>query len=87
MPCVVASKEDIEALSAAVKNDPTLEITIDVEGNRVRYGDGKDFPVHIVESAREALISAKWDPIGELLKVNQAIEETADALPYMSFQP
>ena len=87
MPCVVASKEDIENLSTAVGADPTLEITIDVEGNRVRYGDGKDFPVHIVESAREALISAKWDPIGELLEGNQAIEKTADALPYMSFKP
>jgi 3-isopropylmalate/(R)-2-methylmalate dehydratase small subunit len=86
VPCVVAAKEDIETLSAAVNSDPTLEITIDVEGNRVRYGD-ESFPVHIVESAREALISAKWDPIGELLEVNAAIEKTADALPYMSFRP
>lgn len=86
VPCVVASKEDIEALSAAVEADPTVDITIDVEGNRVRYGDS-DFPVHIVESAREALISAKWDPIGELLEGNEAIEQTADALPYMSFRP
>ena len=87
MPCVVASKEDIETLSAAVNADPNLDITIDVEANRVRFGDGKDFPVHIVESAREALISAKWDPIGELIEVNEAIEKTADALPYMSFRP
>lgn len=87
MPCVVASKEDIETLSAAVNADPNLEITIDVEANRVRFGDGKDFPVHIVESAREALISAKWDPIGELIEGNEAIENTADALPYMSFRP
>lgn len=86
VPCVVASKEDIEALAAAVNADPTMEITIDVEGNRVRYGDN-DFPVHIVESAREALISAKWDPIGELIEGSEAIEETADALPYMSFRP
>ena len=86
VPCVVASKEDIEALAAAVDADPALEIIIDVEGNRVRYGD-RDFPVHIVESAREALISAKWDPIGELLEGNEAINKTADALPYMSFKP
>ncbi len=86
VPCVVATKADIEALSAAVKADPAVEITIYVEGNRVRYGE-VSFPVHIVESAREALISAKWDPIGELLEGNTAIEKTADALPYMSFRP
>lgn len=86
VPCVVATKADIEALSTAVKADPTVEITIDVAGNRVRYGEAS-FPVHIVESAREALISAKWDPISELLEGNTAIEKTAAALPYMSFRP
>ena len=86
VPCVAATREDIETLSAAVEADPTIEVKVDVDACRVRYGDD-DFPVHIADSAREALISAKWDPIAELLEGADSVAETAGALDYMSFRP
>ena len=83
MPCVAATAEDIEKLGAAVRADPDLEITIDVEKNRVFYGD-ENFTVHLPDSAREAFLSARWDPIGELLEGESEIEATAARLPYMA---
>lgn len=83
MPCVAATAEDIEKLGAAVRENPDLEITIDVEKNRVFYGD-ENFTVHLPESARDAFLSARWDPIGELLEGESDIEATANALPYMA---
>lgn len=83
MPCVTATAEDIEKLAAAVKANPDLEITIDVEKNRVFFGD-ENFTVHLPDSARDAFLSARWDPIGELLEGESDIEATAGALPYMA---
>ncbi|MCB1229920.1 MAG: 3-isopropylmalate dehydratase small subunit [Verrucomicrobiae bacterium] len=83
MPCVAATAEDIEKLGTAVRENPDLEITIDVEKNRVFYGD-ENFTVHLPDSARDAFLSARWDPIGELLEGESEIEATAGALPYMA---
>lgn len=82
MPCVCASKDNIESLTAAVEAEPAVEVSIDLENMQVIYGDAS-FPVTMPESAREALISARWDPIQELLDQGESIEAKADALPYV----
>ncbi len=81
MPCAIASASDIDKLAAAVEADPNLEVTIDVEKNEVRFGDDS-IPVTIPSTARDAFLSARWDPIGELLEAEDRIEQTAKALPY-----
>ncbi|MES2981790.1 MAG: 3-isopropylmalate dehydratase small subunit [Verrucomicrobiota bacterium] len=83
MPCVMASADDIAALRAAVESNPTTEITIDVEALRVRTSSGLDFPVKMPESAREALVSGRWDPIQELIDNDAAINDRAKALHYV----
>ncbi len=83
MPCVMAAADDIAALRAAVESDPTTEITIDVEALRVRSSSGLDFAVKMPESAREALVSGRWDPIQELLDNDAAINDRAKALHYV----
>jgi len=83
MPCVMASAADITALRAAVESDPTTEITIDLESMKVRTSGGLEFSVKMPESAREALVSGRWDPIMELLDNEAAITERAKALHYV----
>ncbi len=83
MPCVVASANDIAALRAAIEANPATQITIDVEALRVRTDSGLDFAVKMPESAREALVSGRWDPIQELLDNSSAIEATAKKLHYV----
>lgn len=83
MPCVMACAADIIALKEAVENDPTVEVSIDVEALKVRTSSGLEIAVKMPDSAREALISGRWDPIQELLDNDEAINERARALHYI----
>ena len=83
MPCVIASAADIVKLREAIEADPSTEITIDVDQLRVRSSGGLDIPVTMPESARDALISGRWDPIQELIDNDEAIDATAKALHYV----
>ena len=82
MPCVCTSMENIELLAEAVDAEPKLEVSIDLETMTVTYGE-ESFSITMPESAREALLSARWDPIQELLDNDDAIQERAKALPYV----
>lgn len=82
MPCVCGTKADIEALSAAVEADPKVLVTIDLEAMTVSYGD-VSFSCTMPDSAREALVTARWDPIQELMDGSEAIDAKAEALPYV----
>jgi len=83
MPCVTLTRDDLASLRQAIEADPTTEITIDLESRRVRLGDGREFPLEIPESARDALLSGRWDPIQELLERRQRVAEIAAGLPYV----
>lgn len=83
MPCVKASAADIAALRAAVEAKPDTQITIDLEKMTVRTCCDHEFPVNMPESAREALVSGRWDPIQELLDNDAAINDRAKALHYV----
>jgi 3-isopropylmalate/(R)-2-methylmalate dehydratase small subunit len=83
MPCVIASAADVAALQAAIEADPTTQVTIDVDALKVTTSGGLDFPVTMPDSARDALISGRWDPIQELLDNDKAIESKARELHYV----
>jgi 3-isopropylmalate/(R)-2-methylmalate dehydratase small subunit len=83
MPCVIATAADVVKLRDVIEADPSTEVTIDVENLRVRTSGGLDFPVTMPDSAREALVSGRWDPIQELLDNEKAIEAKARELRYV----
>ena len=83
MPCVIASAADIATLRDAVENDPSTVVTIDIDALRVRSSGGLDFAVTMPDSARDALVSGRWDPIQELLDSESAIEAKARELHYV----
>lgn len=83
MPCVMASAANIIALKNAIEADPTIEITIDVQALKVTSTSGLDIPVTMPDSAREALLSGRWDPIQELLDNDKAIDAKAKELHYV----
>ncbi len=82
MPCVSASREDIESLGAAIEEDPGTGIRIDLEGMTVSYGD-RDFAITMPDSARQALTAGRWDPIQELLDNEKEITSVGDGLAYV----
>lgn len=84
MPCVVASAADVAALRAAVEADPQIQITIDLETQKVTTSAGHSISITLPESARDALTAGRWDPIQELIDNNAQIEERAKALGYVA---
>lgn len=80
MPCVAAAAADLAALRAEVEQDADTTVTIDVVALRVRSSGGLDFPVAMPDSAREALVSGRCDPIRELLDNEPAIAAKAAEL-------
>ncbi len=83
MPCLVASRADIARMAAAVEADPGVVLDLDVAGQRVSFA-GQTAEVSVRESARDALINGRWDPIGELLEGLPEAKKIAGSLRYMS---
>ncbi len=73
IPCALATAGDIKAIADAVEADPSVEVSIDLVNNRATFA-GKSIPITTTETAREALTSGRWDPIGELLEGKDAID-------------
>jgi 3-isopropylmalate/(R)-2-methylmalate dehydratase small subunit len=83
IPCMSVSHEDRLTLEKAIEADPTLTVTVDVEGKAVRYGS-KSIPATIRESARSGLVSGRWDPLADLLNGLGKVDATSAKLPYMA---
>lgn len=82
MPCVIATAEDVVKLRDAIQADPKVIVTIDVDALLVKTSEGLSFPVTMPDSARDALVSGRWDPIQELLDNEKAIDAKARELHY-----
>jgi 3-isopropylmalate/(R)-2-methylmalate dehydratase small subunit len=83
MPCLTASREDIARMAAAAEADPGAEFDIDLSAQRVAFG-GQSALFSVRDSARDALIHGRWDPIGELLDGLPDAKKVAARLSYMS---
>jgi 3-isopropylmalate/(R)-2-methylmalate dehydratase small subunit len=83
MPCASASREDIAKIAAAIERDPQTKIEIDVANQEIRFA-GQKVKASFRESARDALINGRWDPIGELMEGLPAAKEKAVSLSYLA---
>ncbi len=83
IPCVCASRADLERLSQAVIANPRAEIVVDLDAKQVKLGD-ITAPITILESARSSLVTGNWDFLGQLLDGAVAVQQAAGKLPYMS---
>jgi 3-isopropylmalate/(R)-2-methylmalate dehydratase small subunit len=83
MPCATASREDIAKVAAAIDADPTLEVTLDVEAQVLRFGSDS-VTAEIRGSARDGLLNGRWDSIAELHDGVGLVKELAAKLAYMA---
>ncbi|SVC23470.1 uncharacterized protein METZ01_LOCUS276324 [marine metagenome] len=81
IPCVSVLRDDRNKLATAVEANPKLEVTVDVENLRVRFGEEK-IPCDLQAGARNSLLEGRWDPLEELLGANEKVAAVAKALPY-----
>lgn len=82
MPCMSLPREDIREIAASIDADPTLEIVIDVENQKIQVGE-KTYQATLRESARQVLVAGRWDPITDLLESQSEVAAVAERLPYI----
>jgi 3-isopropylmalate/(R)-2-methylmalate dehydratase small subunit len=82
VPCLVVSRQDINALMDRVEADPSLEVAVDLEAREVRVGD-LTVKTEMPEGARDAFVRGTWDATGLLRDRPEEIQAIADSLPYV----
>lgn len=80
--CACAAESDRQTLSDAIKDNPNIEITIDLENEQIRFDD-KSIPFEIKAGARESLLNGTYDPLDELLEGAKEVDTVAQTLAYM----
>jgi 3-isopropylmalate/(R)-2-methylmalate dehydratase small subunit len=83
MPCPTVSADAMEALMAAVEQDPATEIVVDLSAMRVT-AQGRAFELSLPATAREALLDGSWDATGLLLERFDEVRAVAARLPYVT---
>jgi 3-isopropylmalate/(R)-2-methylmalate dehydratase small subunit len=81
--CVSLPRPALEQLAAAIEHNHQLEVTLDLVGGVVRYGNNS-VSFRMPEGARKALVTGEFDFLGQLLEGQDQIRETAHKLPYVS---
>lgn len=79
--CATVTGEHREQLARMVNDQPELEVTLDVDALTITAAE-RTFPFELRASAREALLTGYWDPIGELLEGLDDVKATARELGY-----
>lgn len=83
MPCVTASRQDIQTMREIVEKNPDAELTIDLVNQKLQI-ENKTFSCSIKPSAQNALVNGRWDAIGELLEDQDAVDAIAKKLAYVT---
>lgn len=81
IPCVVMADEDRQKLTSLIESDPSAEVIIDLEALRVICANNV-LSITMKESAREAFLSANYDPLDTLMANRTDIDAIAKKLGY-----
>jgi len=81
LPCLTLSDDDLNALMEVVEADPAQDVVVDVEARTVtsRAGIAR---AHVADGTRQQLLEGTWNATAVLLEAGDAIERTAQGLPY-----
>jgi 3-isopropylmalate/(R)-2-methylmalate dehydratase small subunit len=83
LPCVTASRADLDRLFARCQAQPETGFVVDL-GQQTVTGGGLTVPVAMPEGARSALVSGNWDATGLLLDRYDEVAQVAARLPYIA---
>ena len=84
IPCVTVDSEGAGQLQAIVAENPTVELTVDLEAMAVKAGD-VSIPVTMGTGPRQMFLKGTWDACGQLVAKKDAIAQTASQLPYVNW--
>ena len=82
LPCVTLEPEDLSLLMDTVELDPGQEVVIDLVARTVTSRTGT-MAAGIRDGTRKQLLEGTWNAVSVLLEAGDAIERTAERLPYL----
>jgi len=80
LPCVSAKKEDLQALTQLITQEPATAVEIDLKNLKVTAGQ-LNFPVTMKASAQQGLLSGRYDAIADLLTNLPKVKSMAAKIP------
>jgi len=83
MPCLTASRQEIEALQSLIEQAPTTQVDVQVDSGIVTAGDLR-IQGHLPAALRDSFISGQWNPTALLLARFDEVRGVAKSLPYVS---
>jgi 3-isopropylmalate/(R)-2-methylmalate dehydratase small subunit len=87
MPCVRASRADLEALTALIKSDPKTVVALDVVAQTVTAqapaGKLVTAKVEIPAGAKQSLTTGGWDFLGQLVEGEPHVKAQVAKIPYL----
>ena len=82
IPTITADSETVETLQDWIEANPGEPIEIDVEAETVTYDDNT-IDATVDDAQRKALVEGIWDTTALMKSNADAIEATAESLPYL----
>ena len=82
IPCVSMDIAHRSTLAEWIENNPSAEVTVDVDRLEVRAGD-LVLPGEMRAGARDSLLNGAWDPLDELLSASSQVDQVAQQLAYV----
>ena len=83
LPCVTLAPADLAKLMDSVELDPTQDVAVDLQAQTITSRAGV-MPAGVPAGTRTQLLSGTWDATSQLLDAGDAIEKTANNLPYVA---
>lgn len=79
MPCLCAPAPCIAALASVIANEPSTEVTVDLELMTVSYKN-VSFSVSLPPGVQASFTTGRWDPIVDLLKNMPLVHDKMEQL-------
>lgn len=83
LPCLTVSAADADRLQSAIEADPSLEVTCDIEAQRITFGNDS-IEAQVPAGPRKQFLDGSWDALGQLLDNPGDIDTAAARLPYIN---
>ncbi|MBE9079388.1 3-isopropylmalate dehydratase small subunit [Romeria aff. gracilis LEGE 07310] len=84
VPCVRAEPTAIAQLQKLIAAQPTTILTVDLATQTIQ-ANGQAWPIQIEPGPRQMFLSGTWDACGQLIAQVEAIQTTAQTLPYLTW--
>ena len=83
LPCVSASRPDLDALMSFVEQHPQSQVRVDL-AELTCESDASVCPIQLPAAMRDAFVSGTWDTTGLLLERYDEVRQVASRLLYLT---